>query len=170
MFDVFSRDREFETWSTPTTFSTRGQRSTVLFIIVGSSPRWYICYIPVSAKLVKRLKVINNCYNDASSPRVTASMATTFWSSKSSEFSFAPSASSLNTTKPSKGLKTKRADVKSDGWDTNLMVTSNDDLILKTRRQKHKKGINFENWPGWTLGRIRGFPKRSSQRSLWRKQ
>ena len=65
----------------------------------------------------------------ASSPRVTASMATTFWSSKSSEFSFAPSASSLSTTKPSKGLKTKRADVKSDRWDTYVIVTSNDDLI-----------------------------------------
>ena len=57
-----------------------------------------------------------------SSPRVTASTATTFWSSKSSEFSFAPSASSLSTTKPSKGLK-------SDRCDTYDIATSNDDLI-----------------------------------------
>ena len=66
-------------------------------------------------------------------------MATTFWSSKSSEFSFAPSASSLSTTKPSKGLKTKRADVKSDKWDTYDIVTSNDDLIIKDKVAKAKK-------------------------------
>ena len=102
----------------------------------------------------KLAKVQNNCHRHpchhcgclfntfSQICRVIVSMGTTFWSSKSFEFSSEPSDSSLNTIRRSKGLET----LKKGKYETNFFSS------------------------GWTLGRTKGSPKKSSQMTPSRKR
>ena len=125
--------RAFETWSTPTTFLTHVQPSTGRSTTVGNWPR----------SCIVTIENLHEAFSPTSKYvyRVIESTGTTISSSRSFAFSSAPSGSSLNTTRRSKGLESYQS--------------ANESMGIVS---------------GWTPERTKGSRKRSSRMTRWRKQ